>query len=73
MSIGGWDGSDPAPTLTQFQAAVAKGEIAYYVSGGRSGGPGGGGNSEIGTWVAANFTARTVGTSTVYALTRLPS
>jgi hypothetical protein len=33
------------------------------------GGGGGRGNSEIASWVQANFTARTVGTSTVYDLT----
>ncbi|MGI5242508.1 glycosyltransferase family 39 protein [Dactylosporangium sp. CA-139066] len=69
IAIGGWDGSDPAPTLPWFQAAVARGEIAYYVSGGR-GGMGGGGNGEIATWVAANFTPQTVGGSTVYKLTK---
>jgi hypothetical protein len=29
-----------------------------------------GGNSEVATWVAANFEAQTVGNSTVYKLTR---
>ncbi|GAA2337824.1 glycosyltransferase family 39 protein [Dactylosporangium salmoneum] len=69
IAIGGWDGSDPAPTLSWFKAAVARGEIAYYVSGGRGGGMGGG-NSEIATWVAANFTAETAGNTTVYKLTK---
>ncbi|WP_020661032.1 ArnT family glycosyltransferase [Amycolatopsis benzoatilytica] len=68
IGIGGWDGSDPAPTLAQFKQYVAAGEIAYYVDGGR-GGPGGG-SSDIGEWVAANFTATTVGAETVYQLTR---
>jgi 4-amino-4-deoxy-L-arabinose transferase-like glycosyltransferase len=39
MSIGGFSGSDPAPTLTQFQAYVAAGDVHYFVVGG---GPGGG-------------------------------
>ncbi|WP_433203812.1 glycosyltransferase family 39 protein [Dactylosporangium sp. CS-047395] len=72
IAIGGWDGSDPAPTLAQFQDMVAKGQVAYYVAGGRGGGMGGGmggGNSEIATWVAANYTAQTVGSTTVYKLT----
>ncbi|WP_432972102.1 glycosyltransferase family 39 protein [Dactylosporangium sp. CA-233914] len=67
IAIGGWDGSDPAPTLEQFKTWVAKGQVAYYVSGGRGGM--GGGNSEIATWVAANHTAQTVGSTTVYKLT----
>jgi hypothetical protein len=66
MAIGGWSGSDPAPTLAQFKAYVAAGDIAYYVSGG-NGGPGGG-NSEIATWVAAHYKATTVGGTTVYDL-----
>ncbi|MEU7867176.1 glycosyltransferase family 39 protein [Dactylosporangium sp. NPDC049140] len=68
IAIGGWDGSDPAPTLAEFRAMVAKGQVAYYVAGGRGGGMGGG-NSDIATWVAANYTAQTVGSSTVYKLT----
>ncbi|HWM57284.1 MAG TPA: glycosyltransferase family 39 protein [Pseudonocardia sp.] len=39
MSIGGFTGSDPAPTLDQFKAYVAAGEVRYFVEGG--GGPGG--------------------------------
>jgi len=38
MSIGGFTGSDPAPTLEQFQAYVAAGDVHYFVVGG---GPGG--------------------------------
>ena len=71
MAIGGWSGSDPAPTLAQFKAYVAAGDISYYVAGG-GGGPGGG-NSEIANWVAANYTATTVGGSTVYDLTKAGS
>jgi 4-amino-4-deoxy-L-arabinose transferase-like glycosyltransferase len=33
MTIGGFLGTDPAPTLEQFQAAVAAGEIRYFVVG----------------------------------------
>jgi len=69
MAIGGWSGSDPAPTLAQFQAYVAAGDISYFVSGGASGG-GRGGDSEIASWVAAHYTATTVGGSTVYDLTK---
>jgi 4-amino-4-deoxy-L-arabinose transferase-like glycosyltransferase len=39
MGIGGFSGSDPAPSLEQFQASVAAGEVRYFVPGG---GPGGG-------------------------------
>ncbi|MBB4689727.1 ArnT family glycosyltransferase [Amycolatopsis jiangsuensis] len=67
IGIGGWMGSDPAPTLAEFRQYVAAGEVSYYVDGGRGGGPGGG-SSEIGDWVAANFTATTVDGQTVYRL-----
>ncbi|AUI57089.1 glycosyltransferase family 39 protein [Amycolatopsis sp. BJA-103] len=67
IGIGGWSGSDPAPTLAEFQRYVADGDITYYVEGGRGGGPGGG-SDEIAEWVAANFTATTVGEQTVYNL-----
>jgi 4-amino-4-deoxy-L-arabinose transferase-like glycosyltransferase len=94
MPIGGFNGSDPSPTLEQFQAYVAAGKIHYYLAGG--GGPGGGmgmggpmggfggdgqgggfgasmggsrASSEIASWVASNYTAKTVGGITVYDLT----
>jgi len=76
IALGGWNGSDPSPTLAQFQAYVAAGQIGYYISGGGMGGGGRGGqdgtstaSSQIATWVAANYTATTVGGSTVYDLT----
>jgi hypothetical protein len=68
IAIGGWNGSDPAPTLAQFQQWVSEGRISYYVSGGGMGGGPGRGNSEIAQWVAANYTASTVGGATVYDL-----
>jgi 4-amino-4-deoxy-L-arabinose transferase-like glycosyltransferase len=70
IGIGGWDGSDPAPTLDEFKQYVAQGKISYYVTGNEGGGPGGGrgSSSEITEWVAANFTATTVGGQTVYHL-----
>ncbi|MEV0066604.1 glycosyltransferase family 39 protein [Amycolatopsis sp. NPDC050768] len=70
IGIGGWDGSDPAPTLAEFQQYVADGQVSYYVDGGRGGGGPGGGSSDITEWVATNFTATTVGNSTVYDLTK---
>ena len=38
MAIGGFNGSDPSPTLAQFQAYVAAGEIHYFIAGGGFGG-----------------------------------
>ncbi len=74
MAIGGFNGTDPSPTLAEFQQLVAEGRIHYFVAsgGGGLGGPGGGssGNSaQITSWVEQTFTAQTVGSATVYDLT----
>jgi 4-amino-4-deoxy-L-arabinose transferase-like glycosyltransferase len=70
MAIGGFNGSDPSPTLAQFQQLVSQGKIHYFVSGGVGMQSSGGSNAsqEIASWVAANFTATTVGGATVYDL-----
>ncbi len=70
MAIGGFNGSDPSPTLAQFQAYVTAGKIHYYVAGsiGQSSG-GSDSASQIAEWVASNFTAQTVDSTTVYDLT----
>jgi 4-amino-4-deoxy-L-arabinose transferase-like glycosyltransferase len=73
MAIGGFNGTDPAPTLAQFERYVRDGDIHYYLGGGGSlgGGQGGSGDATaISTWVAAHYTAKTVGGVTVYDLTQ---
>jgi 4-amino-4-deoxy-L-arabinose transferase-like glycosyltransferase len=70
LAIGGFNGTDPAPTLAQFEAMVAKGEIHYYVGQGSNSFGGGSGSSAIAAWVAAHFKAQTVGGVTVYDLTQ---
>ncbi len=72
MAIGGFTGSDPSPTLAQFQAYVAAGDIHYFISGGGMGGGQGGtgSSSAITAWVTAHYTATTVGGVTVYDLTK---
>jgi 4-amino-4-deoxy-L-arabinose transferase-like glycosyltransferase len=71
MAIGGFNGGDPAPTLAAFKQYVANGDITYYVSGGMGGfGGGRGGSDSISSWVQQNFTATTVGGTTVYDLTK---
>ncbi len=78
MAIGGFNGTDPAPTLAQFERYVAAGKIHYFIaSGGAVGGGFGGGGfgggaggsddaSQITSWVESHFTAETVGGVTVY-------
>jgi 4-amino-4-deoxy-L-arabinose transferase-like glycosyltransferase len=77
MAIGGFNGSDPSPTLAEFQQYVADGDIHYFVAGGgmgggrgAMGGMGGSGTaSQISTWVQDNFTQVTIGGQTFYDLT----
>lgn len=69
MAIGGFNGSDPSPSLAQFKQYVADGKIHYFISGGQGGGPGGSGSSGITTWVEATFTKVTVDGTTLYDLT----
>jgi 4-amino-4-deoxy-L-arabinose transferase-like glycosyltransferase len=74
MAIGGFSGTDPVPTLSQFQDYVAKHRITYYISPDNSSdrGPGGFGgqqHTDISDWVAANFKPIKVGSDTVYDLT----
>ena len=38
MSIGGFNGTDPSPTLAEFQADVAADKIHYFIAGGGFGG-----------------------------------
>jgi 4-amino-4-deoxy-L-arabinose transferase-like glycosyltransferase len=69
MSIGGFNGTDPAPTLAQFKKLVAEHKIHYFVgANAHSFGGGSGTASAISSWVAAHFTAQTVGGETVYNL-----
>ena len=69
MSIGGFNGTDPWPTLAAFEKLVASHEIHYYVGQGSESFGGGRGSSAIATWVAAHFKKQTVGGETVYDLT----
>ena len=70
MAIGGFNGTDPWPTLAVFKELVAKHEIHYYVGQGSQSFGGGRGSSAIAAWVAAHFTKQTVGGQTVYDLTK---
>jgi 4-amino-4-deoxy-L-arabinose transferase-like glycosyltransferase len=77
MAIGGFNGSDPSPTLAQFKKYVEDGKIHYFISSGSGGGMMGGGSggtsSQITSWVEKNFKKVTVGSATFYDLTRKAS
>ncbi len=78
MAIGGFNGTDPAPTLAQFEKYVSEGKIHYFIAGGATGRrrasarAGGRGScddaSQITSWVESHFTSETVGGVTVYDL-----
>ena len=69
MPLGGFNGSDPSPTLAAFEKLVASHQIHWFI-GGTVGAANGGSAaaSSIATWVAANFTATTVDGVTLYDL-----
>ena len=71
MPIGGFNGSDPSPTLRQFQQLVAEGRIHYFISGslGRSNG-GSSDASRIAQWVEHRFVEIKEGSIALYDLTR---
>jgi hypothetical protein len=74
MPIGGFNGSDPSPSLAQFKSLVAAGKIHYFIASGGGGARGGqqGGSqsaSAIASWVQSTFTSTTVGGVTLYDLT----
>ncbi|UKA59337.1 ArnT family glycosyltransferase [Arthrobacter sp. FW306-2-2C-D06B] len=69
MAVGGFNGTDPSPTLEQFQGLVAQGRIHYFIAGGTmQANSGSEAPAQIAQWVAANFPAQTIGGTTVYAL-----
>lgn len=72
MAIGGFNGTDPSPTLAEFKQLVSEGTIHYYIGSGSGGqGPGGGSDSassQIADWVEANYEATTVDSVSLYDL-----
>jgi hypothetical protein len=73
MAIGGFNGNGGNLGLAQFISDVRSRAIHYFVAGGGSGGAGvgGGGTSRaITSWVAAHFTAQTIGGVTLFDLSR---
>ena len=70
MAIGGFNGTDPSPTLEEFKQLVAEGRIHYFIASG-SGGVGSAASStssEIAAWVEANFEETTVDSVSLYDL-----
>jgi 4-amino-4-deoxy-L-arabinose transferase-like glycosyltransferase len=69
LAIGGFNGTDPAPTLAQFEKLVSEHKIHYFVGQNRASFGGGSADaSRITSWVESHFTAETVDGVTVYNL-----
>jgi 4-amino-4-deoxy-L-arabinose transferase-like glycosyltransferase len=78
MAIGGFNGTDPSPTLQEFKDYVATGRIHYFIRGPLTighWGPVTGGSqqsSDIAEWVENHYTPLKVERVVVYDLTRAP-
>ena len=75
MALGGFNGTDPAPTLEQFQQLVAQRQVHWFVGGAGRSNTASGGSDEahrIGLWVEATFPPLTIDGTTVYDLTQTP-
>ncbi|HEX2074576.1 MAG TPA: glycosyltransferase family 39 protein [Geodermatophilus sp.] len=75
MPIGGFNGTDPSPTLAEFQRYVAEGKIHWFIGDGGEmpGGMPADGSARAGgiaSWVAATFESRTIDGVTLYDLSR---
>jgi len=78
MAIGGFNGTDPSPTLEQFKQYVAQGRVHYFVRGnamithwGRAG-TGSHDAADIADWVETHYTPQTVDHVLIYDLTKPP-
>jgi 4-amino-4-deoxy-L-arabinose transferase-like glycosyltransferase len=71
LAVGGFNGTDPYPTLAQFQQYVASGRIHYFLGDGMTmqGSTGSDAAQQIAEWVASTYRATTVDGVTVYDLT----
>ena len=78
MAIGGFNGTDPAPTLQEFQHYVASHQIHYFIRGRMMIGHWGSQNSgsqeaaDIADWVEAHYTPLIIERVVVYDLTQPP-
>jgi 4-amino-4-deoxy-L-arabinose transferase-like glycosyltransferase len=78
MAIGGFNGTDPSPTLEEFQRYVADRQIHYFIRGkmmiGHWGGvtTGSRESADIAEWVETHYTPLTVDRVLIYDLTQPP-
>ena len=67
MAIGGFSGTDPVPTLQQFQDYVGRHQVTYYLTP-KSSAPPRGAHADIARWVRDHFHATDVGPVRAYDL-----
>jgi 4-amino-4-deoxy-L-arabinose transferase-like glycosyltransferase len=77
MAIGGFNGTDPSPTLEEFKRFVADGQIHYFVRGKMMMGhwglsTGSSESADIAEWVETHYTPLTVDRELIYDLTQPP-
>ena len=73
MAVGGFNGTDPAPTLEKFQQLVANNRIHYFIDAPMGGSMHAKPDSsrqaaDIVAWVQQHFPARTIDGVTLHAL-----
>lgn len=69
MALGGFNGTDPSPTLAQFQELVAQHRVHWFIAANlMQGNSGSAAARQIAAWVESNYTAQTIGGATVYEL-----
>ena len=69
MSIGGFNGTDPTPTLAEFEHLVAEHHVHYFVGTNANSFGGGSGDAQaITRWVTSHFLSQVIGSETVYNL-----
>jgi hypothetical protein len=73
LALGGFNGSDPFPTLARFQELVAAGRIHYFLDSYRFRSVGGSRDAhEIAEWVTGSYRRTTIGGVGFYDLTVAP-
>jgi 4-amino-4-deoxy-L-arabinose transferase-like glycosyltransferase len=77
MAIGGFNGTDPSPTLEEFQHYVADRQIHYFIRGKMTIGhwgpsTGSSESADIAEWVENHYTPQTVDRTLIYDLTQPP-
>lgn len=75
LAVGGFNGTDPAPTLQEFQQLVADKKIHYFIHGVMMGNwrgqdSGSRDATDIASWVGSHYAAVPVAGVTIYDLTR---